>query len=75
MTVSLSHQASAVELAALNQRGHVNNLEDLVAKRRRPQSDVDIARHQLPGLEAAAKTLTFLALHETEFRSLLEMKK
>lgn len=72
MTVSLRQQADAVELAFLNQRGHVNNLVDLVEKRRRPQSDLDIARLNLPALEAAAKTFRFMVEHEKELRTVLK---
>ncbi|RAI33726.1 hypothetical protein [Rhodoplanes serenus] len=54
---SFAAQATAVELAAANQRGHVENLRSLVAKGKRPQTDVDVAVLHLPALEDAAATL------------------
>jgi hypothetical protein len=57
MTVSLSDQIAAVDISAVNLRGHVANLADLVARGRRPQHDYDIAAGRLPALEAAAITL------------------
>lgn len=57
MTVSLKDQAAAVTISAVNLRGHVVNLADLVERGRRPQHDYDIAAGRLPALEAAALTL------------------
>lgn len=65
MTVPLNQQADAVELAFLNQRGHVNNLSGLVAKGKRPQAELDLARMQLTPLEAAAATMRGLAQKQT----------
>lgn len=61
MTVSLRQQAQAVELAALNKRGLIHNLEEMAAKGKRPQTDIQIARLSLPALDAAAATLRSLA--------------
>lgn len=72
MTVSLRLQVEAVELAALNQRGHANNIELLVGKGKRGQTELDIARMSLPALDAAAKTLAFIERHEAAFRKLIE---
>lgn len=58
---TLAQQADAVTLAALNQRGHCSNLENLVRRNKRPATDLEIARLALPALEAAAATLTALA--------------
>lgn len=62
--VTLRQQAEAVELAALNRRGHIQNLTEMVAKGRRPFTDIEIARLSLPALEAAAATLQALAEQE-----------
>jgi hypothetical protein len=43
MTIPLSAQATAVELAAVNLRGHCETLAQRVRKGKRPQSDLDMA--------------------------------
>jgi hypothetical protein len=58
---TLQAQASAVERAALNLNGHVNNLSELVQKGRRPPAELDLARAWLPDLKAAAATMRTLA--------------
>lgn len=58
---TFAQQAAAVERAAVNWRGHVNNLRDLVARGRRPQHEYDMAVAWLPDLEAAAETMRGLA--------------
>ena len=54
-------QAAAVERAAINWRGHVNNLRDLAERGKRPQSEYDMAAAWAPDLEAAAVTMRALA--------------
>jgi hypothetical protein len=66
--IPLDQQIAAVEISAVNLRGHVDNLTDLVAKGRRSEIEYRIASDRLPALEAAAKTLRWLAEHETEVR-------
>lgn len=58
---TLLAQATAVELAAANLRGHVDNLRNLVAKGKRPQADIDAAVMHLPALEDAAVTMKRIA--------------
>jgi hypothetical protein len=57
---SLRQQAEAVELAALNLRGHIENLTDLVSKGSRPKHELEICLMRYPALNAAAKTLAAL---------------
>lgn len=61
MTIPLNQQATAVETAAANLRGHVDNLRNLVAAKRRSEMDLHIAEDRLPALEAAAVTLRQMA--------------
>ena len=68
MTVPLSAQATAVELAAVNLRGHCETLAQQVRKGKRPQSDLDMASMSLPALQAAAVTMRWLAQHELQLR-------
>lgn len=61
---TIDAQATAVERAAVNLRGHVNNLADLVQRGRRPKHELDIATAWLPDIEAAAVTMRRLASNE-----------
>jgi hypothetical protein len=54
---SLHEQAAAVERAAVNLRGHVDNLRLLVTNKKRPAVELQMAAYWLPALEAAAITL------------------
>jgi hypothetical protein len=56
----LGKQAAAVERAAMNWRGHVDNLRDLSSRGRRPVSEYEAALAWVPDLEAAAKTMRAL---------------
>lgn len=58
---TLSAQATAVARAAANLRGHVENLQNLVSARRRPEHELTEAQRWLPDLEAAAITMERLA--------------
>jgi hypothetical protein len=64
MKITLADQATAVETAAANLRGHVDNLRNLVAAKRRSEMDLHIAEDRLPALEAAAVTLRDMAKWE-----------
>lgn len=68
MTITINQQAAAVERAAVNWRGHVQNLADLAARGKRPQHEHDMAAEWLPHLEAAATTIRKLAT-EAEART------
>lgn len=72
MTLTIRQQAEAVELVTVNHRGHVDNLRGLVERKRRPAHELDLAKAQLPGLEAALATLRYIEKHETAFRALLK---
>ncbi len=58
---SLAEQAAAVRRAAINHNGHVANLRDLVARKKRPRDELNIAAQWLPALLAAADTMEALA--------------
>lgn len=64
MSLSIDQQATAVETAAANLRGHVENLRNLVAAKRRNEMDLHVAEDRLPALEAAAVTLRDMAKWE-----------
>lgn len=57
----IKQQAAAVERAAVNWRGHVDNLRDLSERGKRPVSEYEMAAAWLPDLEAAAVTMRKLA--------------
>lgn len=65
---TIAEQAAAVEISAVNLRGHRDNLAKLVAQKKRPQVDLDVAAERLPVLEAAAKTLRWLERNEQKIR-------
>lgn len=67
---TLKSQAAAVARAAVNLRGHVNNLRDLVTRpnwdrQKRDPLELDVAAQWLPALEAAAITMERLAAQES----------
>ncbi len=53
----LRRQAAAVERAAMNWRGHVDNLRSLSERGRRPKSEYEAAMAWVPDLEAAVVTM------------------
>jgi hypothetical protein len=57
MTTTLEQQAQAVERAAVNQRGHVNNLRSLVERGRRSKEELELQEAWTPALEEAAVTM------------------
>lgn len=65
---TIAEQAAAVEISAVNLRCHRDNLAMLVAQKKRPQVDLDVAAGRLPALEAAAKTLRWLERNEQKIR-------
>lgn len=58
---SIKDQALAVERAAVNLRGHCDNIRDLVARNKRPQHELETQLAWLPALEAAAVTMKKVA--------------
>jgi hypothetical protein len=62
---SLAEQAAAVRRAAINHNGHVNNLRDLVARKKRPEHEFEIAVQWLPALLAAADTMEAMATDQS----------
>jgi hypothetical protein len=68
MTIPIEQQVAAVEISAVNMRGHIDNLQQLVARNKRPAAELDIFIDRLPALEAAAKTLRWMATNEASIR-------
>lgn len=68
MTIPIEQQAAAIEVSAANLRGHIDNLNQLVARNKRSSIELDIFVDRLPALEAAAKTLRWMAVNETSIR-------
>jgi hypothetical protein len=68
MTIPIEQQAAAVEISVVNMRGHIENLQHLVARNKRPAAELDIFVGRLPALEAAAKTLRWMAINEASIR-------
>jgi hypothetical protein len=62
--IPLAAQATAVRRAAVNLQGHVDNLKRLVARKQRPEIELEIAQGWLPALTAAADTMEDLARTE-----------
>lgn len=69
--ITIEQQLAAVEVAAANLRGHVENLSGLVARGRRSEIEHRIAADRLPALEAAARTLRWVADHEVVIKEAL----
>jgi hypothetical protein len=63
---SISEQAAAVRRAAINHNGHVNNLRELEARKKRPEHELEIAAQWLPALLAAADTMEDLVEEKTQ---------
>lgn len=68
MIIPIELQAVAVEISAVNLRGHIENLEHLVAHNKRSAAELEIFIDRLPALEAAAKTLRWMATNEASIR-------
>jgi hypothetical protein len=69
MKVPLDIQVMAVERAAINLKGHIDILRDLVAKKKRDPSTLEIKESWLPELEAALNTLKWLQKNEQKIKS------
>ena len=72
---SIKEQAAAVEIAAVNARGHMDNLSILVERGKRPPHDLDLVCKRLPLLEQAAKTLHYVEKYESELKTLIARDK
>lgn len=70
-TPTIREQASAVELAAVNRKGHVDNLRNLVRQGKRPAHELNLAESYLPALQAAAVTLKFMEKHADMLRKMM----
>lgn len=68
MNIPIEQQAAAVEVSAANLRGHIDNLKRLVAHNKRPAAELEVFVDRLPTLEAAAKTLRWMARNEGPIR-------
>lgn len=66
--IPIEQQAAAVEISAANLRGHIDNLSHLIALKKRGAAELDIFVDRLPALEAAAKTLRWMAINEASIR-------
>jgi hypothetical protein len=64
MTNTIEQQVQAVERAAVNQRGHVDNLRSLIARGRRSKDELDLQEAWTPALEDAAITMRRLCRQE-----------
>lgn len=67
--IPLSKQADAVERMASNHAGHVDNLYSLVERKKRPVTELEIAQEWLPALQAAAKSMRWLAENEEKVKA------
>lgn len=62
--ISIEEQAAAVEISAVNLRGHVENMAYLVERGRRSKEEYRLVSDRLPALEAASKTLRWMVSRE-----------
>lgn len=65
---SIAAQADAVELAAENDRGHLEVLRRKTGREARPTEMLAIIEQRIPVLDAAARTLRWVHRHEAELR-------
>lgn len=68
MTIPIEQQAAAVEISAANLRGHIENLDHLVAKGKRTDAERQVFVDRLPALDAAAVTLRWIVQNEASIR-------
>lgn len=61
-------QADEVELAALNERGHLAVLREAVRKGKRSTIELSLIEARIPVLEDAARTLRWVQAREAELR-------
>lgn len=69
--INIDHQVSALEVAILNKQGHLETLEDLVRKGRRPPHETQLIRDSITALEAALATLKTVQKHKEAWRECL----
>lgn len=69
MKVPLEIQVMAVERAVVNLEGHIAILRDLVAKKKRDPSTVEMKESWLPELQAALNTLKWLEKNKDKVKS------
>jgi hypothetical protein len=69
--INIDNQVAALEVAILNKRGHLETLEDLVRKGKRPAHETELVRDSIPPLEAALNTLKTVQKHKEEWRECL----
>jgi hypothetical protein len=71
MKIPLDIQIMAVERAVVNLEGHIAILRDLVAKKKRDASTVELKESWLPELQAALNTLKWLHKNEDKIKEKL----
>ena len=71
MKIPLDIQIMAVERAVVNLEGHIAILRDLVAKKKRDPSTVELKESWLPELQAALNTLKWLHKNEDKIKEKL----
>ena len=71
MKVPLDIQVMALERAVLNLRGHIKILQDLVAKKKRDPSALEMKQSWLPELEASLVTLKWIHANEVKIKEAL----
>jgi len=57
MKVTLSEQIAAVETEFVNLRGHIEIIEDLIKKKKRPEGELSFKKARLNDLQAAMHSL------------------
>ena len=72
--IAIEQQIAAVEIVFANQRGHAENLADLVGRNRRTQAEYDVVAERLPALEAAVATLKWVAANQSTIRTVAAEK-
>jgi len=71
MKVTLEAQVSAVERAVVNLKGHIEILQDLVAKKKRDPALLEMKQSWLPELEASLVTLKWIHANEAKIKEAL----
>jgi hypothetical protein len=72
MKVTLSEQIAAVETEFVNLRGHVEIIEDLIKKKKRPEGELNFKKARLNDLQAAIITLKWLQVNEARIKAALK---
>ena len=71
MKIGLEAQITAVERAVVNLKGHIEILQDLVAKKKRDPVVLESKVTWLPELEASLVTLKWLKANEDKIKAAL----